>query len=63
MSYGQIFLQINKTDLKHMFIFIGIAIAMAHMSAKLLKTEVYVVNLLVAIFGDQRRIKYIGEKG
>ena len=31
--YNQIFLQINKNDLKGLFIFIDIAMAMAHTSA------------------------------
>ena len=48
------FLQINKTAFKGLSIFIDIAIATAHMLAKLSKTEVCVVNLLATMFGDQR---------
>ena len=46
------FLQINKTAFKGLSIFIDIAIATAHMLAKLSKTEVCVVNLLATMFGD-----------
>ena len=46
------FLQINKTAFKGLSMFIDIAIATAHMLAKLSKTEVCVVNLLATMFGD-----------
>ena len=52
------FLQINKIDFKGLFKFIDVAMAMAHMSAKLSS----VTNLLAAILGDQR-IKDLREKG
>ena len=56
------FLQINKTALKGLSIFIDVAIATANMLAKLSKPEVCVVNLLATMFGDQR-IEGFREKG
>ena len=46
------FLQINKTNFKGLFIFIHVAMATAYTSQK--KNKVCMVNLLVAIFSDQR---------
>ena len=47
------FLQINRTAINRLFIFIHVNMATTHTSAELLKTEVCVVNLLAAIFGNQ----------
>ena len=54
---------VNKqTDFKGLFIFNHVAMAMADTSAYYQKTDLCVVNLLSAIFGDQR-IKGFREKG
>lgn len=52
--YQPDFLQINKSNFKSLFVFIDVAMATSHTSAKFQKTEVSVVNLLVVIFVGQR---------
>ena len=48
------FLQINKTDFKRLFLFNHVAMATAIRQLNYQKVEVCVVDLLAAIFGDQR---------
>ena len=47
------FPQINKTDFKSLFIFIYAAILTAHSQLNYQKTQVHVVNLLLAFCGEQ----------